>query len=61
MEEWQQSWLVNVNAMDEKPRWRWITDIEEFDRFVAKLTAEEWAQIEREMREGMDIDDGCSE
>ncbi len=44
---------MNVYAMDEKPRWRWITDIEEFDRFVAKLTAEEWAQIEREIREGM--------
>ncbi len=40
---------------EERNYWRWITDVEEFDKFVESLTVEDWLEIERQIREGMDI------
>ncbi len=41
--------------MAEKRNWHWITDLDEFDKFIENLAAEDWAEIERQIEEGTDI------
>ncbi len=41
--------------MAEEHNWRWITDVEEFGKFIQSLTVEDWMEIERQIEEGMDI------